>query len=97
MTERFTLAANVLLSRRLQKLLRIDENVEIDMSYITCAEYQLFIDEKLKADEYRQPDHWKSYRFPPGDAQKPITGVRSSDAKEFCEWLTQQQSAPIFK
>ncbi len=97
MTERFTLAANVLLSRRLQKLLRIDENVEIDMSYITCAEYQLFIDEKLKADEHRQPDHWKSYRFPPGDAQKPITGVRSSDAKEFCEWLTQQQSAPIFK
>jgi len=78
-------------------LLRIDENVEIDMSYITCAEYQLFIDEKLKADEHRQPDHWKSYRFPPGDAQKPITGVRSSDAKEFCEWLTQQQSAPIFK
>ena len=97
MTERFTLAANVLLSRRLQKLLRIDENVEIDMSYITCAEYQLFIDEKLKADEHRQPDHWKSYRFPPGGAQKPITGVRSSDAKEFCEWLTQQQSAPIFK
>ena len=78
-------------------LLRIDENVEIDMSYITCAEYQLFIDEKLKADEHRQPDHWKSYRFPPGDAQKPITGVRSSDAEEFCEWLTQQQSAPIFK
>jgi len=78
-------------------LLRIDENVEIDMSYITCAEYQLFIDEKLKAGAHRQPDHWKSYRFPPGDAQKPITGVRSSDAKEFCEWLTQQQSAPIFK
>ncbi|WP_445250736.1 SUMF1/EgtB/PvdO family nonheme iron enzyme [Microcoleus sp. OTE_8_concoct_300] len=78
-------------------LLRIDENVHIDMSYITCAEYQLFIDEKLKADEHCQPDHWKSYRFPPGDAQKPITGVRSSDAKEFCEWLTQQQSAPIFK
>jgi len=97
MTERFTLAANVLLSRRLQKLLRIDENIEIDMSYITCAEYQLFIDQRLKADEHRQPDHWKSYRFPPGDAQKPITGVRSSDAKEFCEWLTQQQSAPIFK
>ena len=32
-------------------LLRIDEKVEIDMSYITCAEYQLFIDEKLKAGE----------------------------------------------
>ena len=97
MTERFTLAANVVLSRRLQNLLRIDENVAIDMNYIICAEYQLFIDEKLKADEHRQPDHWKSYRFPPGDAQKPITGVRSSDAKEFCEWLNQQQSALGFK
>ena len=97
MTERFTLAANVLLSRRLQNLLRIDENVEIDMSYITCAEYQLFIDEKLKAGEYRQPDHWTSYRFPTGDAKKPITGIRASDAEEFCEWLTQQQSALGFK
>ncbi len=97
MTERFTLAANVLLSRRLQNLLRIDENVEIDMSYITCAEYQLFIDQRLKAGGHRQPDHWKSYRFPPGDAQKPITGVRSSDAKEFCEWLNHQQSVLGFK
>ena len=97
MTERFTLAANVLLSRRLKNLLRIDENVEIDMSYITCAEYQLFIDEKLKADEHRQPDHWTSYRFPHGDAKKSITGVRASDAEEFCKWLTQQQSVPIFK
>ena len=92
MTERFTLAANVLLSRRLKNLLRIDENVEIDMSYITCAEYQLFIDEKLKADEHRQPDHWTSYRFPHGDAKKSITGVRFSDGEEFCKWLTQQQS-----
>ena len=97
MTEKFNLAANVLLSRRLQNLLRIDENVEIDMSYITCAEYQLFIDEKLKAGECRQPDHWTSYRFPPGDAKKPITGVRANDAQEFCEWLTQQQSVLEFK
>ena len=38
------LAAQVKLARRLSKLLRIDENLEIDTSYITCAEYQLFID-----------------------------------------------------
>jgi len=78
-------------------LLRIDENIEIDMSYITCAEYQLFIDEKLKAGKHRQPDHWTSYRLLPGDAKKPIAGVRSSDAEEFCEWLNQQQSAQGFK
>ncbi|NEP09906.1 MAG: SUMF1/EgtB/PvdO family nonheme iron enzyme [Symploca sp. SIO2C1] len=71
----------------------LDDNVEIDLSYITCAEYQLFIDEKRQAGKNRQPDHWKDYRFPPGDAQKPITGVRASDAKKFCEWLTQQYSS----
>ncbi len=90
MTEQFRLAANVLLKRRLNNLLRIDKNVEIDLNYITCAEYQLFIDDKRKAGENRQPDHWTIDRFPPGDAKKPITGVRASDAEEFCEWLTQQ-------
>lgn len=93
MTELFKLSAEVFLSRRLKNLLRIDDNVEIDTSYITCAEYQLFIDEKLKVGEHRQPDHWTDYRFPLGDSKKPITGVRASDAKEFCEWLTQRDSA----
>ncbi|NER49271.1 MAG: SUMF1/EgtB/PvdO family nonheme iron enzyme [Symploca sp. SIO1A3] len=75
----------------------LDDNIEIDLSYITCAEYQLFIDEKRQADENRQPDHWQDYRFPPGDSQKPITGVRASDAVEFCEWLTQQHSELGFR
>ncbi|NER23888.1 MAG: SUMF1/EgtB/PvdO family nonheme iron enzyme [Symploca sp. SIO1C2] len=75
----------------------LDDNIEIDLSYITCAEYQLFIDEKRQAGKHRQPDHWQDYRFPPGDSQKPITGVRASDAEEFCEWLTQQHSELGFK
>ncbi|NER29644.1 MAG: SUMF1/EgtB/PvdO family nonheme iron enzyme [Symploca sp. SIO1C4] len=78
-------------------LLRIDENREIDTSYITCAEYQLFIDEKLKVGEYRQPPHWKTSRFAPGDAHQPITGVKASDAEAFCEWLIQCYPAPGFK
>ncbi|NET55997.1 MAG: SUMF1/EgtB/PvdO family nonheme iron enzyme [Symploca sp. SIO2E6] len=89
MSARFQLAANVLLSRRLNNLVRIEENVEIDLSYITCAEYQLFIDEKRQVGENRQPAHWPDYRFPSGNAREPITGVRASDAQEFCEWLTQ--------
>ncbi|NER93065.1 MAG: SUMF1/EgtB/PvdO family nonheme iron enzyme [Symploca sp. SIO1B1] len=97
MNARFQLAANVLLSRRLKNLVRIEENVAIDLSYITCAEYQLFIDEKRQAGENHQPAHWQDYRFPPGDAQKPITGVRASDAHEFCEWLTQRQSTLGFR
>jgi hypothetical protein len=78
-------------------LLRLDENVEIDMSYITCAEYQLFIDEKFGAGETRQPDHWKETKFLRGHATQPITGVRVSDAIEFCQWLTQQHSSPDFR
>lgn len=97
MTEKFNLAANVLLSRRLKNLLRIDDNVGIDMRYITCAEYQLFIDEKREAGENRQPDHWESYIFPSKDAKKPITGVRASDAEAFCEWLTHHHSLPGFR
>ncbi|MBD2774970.1 hypothetical protein [Iningainema tapete] len=97
MTEKFNLAANVMLSRRLKNLLRIDENVEIDISYITCAEYQLFIDEMLKVGKHRQPDHWTTDRFPPGDAKKPIVGVRGSYAEEFCKWLTQQHLAQDFR
>ncbi|NEQ65271.1 MAG: SUMF1/EgtB/PvdO family nonheme iron enzyme [Symploca sp. SIO2D2] len=92
MTEKFQLAANVLLSRRMNNLVRIEENVEIDLNYITCAEYQLFIDEMRQAGENRQPDHWQDYIFPREDALKPITGVRASDAEEFCAWLTQRKS-----
>lgn len=86
--ELFKLAAEVKLARRLKRLIRIDETTEIDNSLITCAEYQLFIDEKRNKGENRHPDHWQGYRFPQGDAAKPIAGIRASDAEEFCQWLT---------
>jgi hypothetical protein len=57
----------------------------------------LFIDEKRELGESYQPEHWKGYRFPPGYAQKPITGIRASDAEKFCEWLTQKQSELGFR
>ena len=97
MTERFRLAANVLLKRRLNNLVRIDNNVEIDRDFITCAEYQLFIDDMRQQGKNRQPDHWKSERFPSGDAKQPIIGVRASDAEEFCAWLTNADKLPGFK
>ncbi|MDJ0510288.1 MAG: SUMF1/EgtB/PvdO family nonheme iron enzyme [Crocosphaera sp.] len=90
MKDRFKLAANVVLKRRLNNLLRIDDTISIDKTYITCAEYQLFLDEKRKVGENYQPEHWQSNRFPSGYSQKPITGIRASDAEAFCEWLTQQ-------
>jgi len=69
---------------------RIDENTYIDETLVTCAEYQLFIDEMREQGKYYQPDHWTSYRFPEGQARKPILGVRHSDAVTFCDWLTKR-------
>lgn len=70
---------------------RIDEDTYIDDTLVTCAEYQLFIDEMWKQGRHRQPDHWNSHRFPVGQAREPILGVRHSDALAFCEWLTQHE------
>jgi hypothetical protein len=70
---------------------RIDENTYIDDTLVTCAEYQLFIDEMREQGKYYQPDHWTSYQFSAGQAREPILGVRHSDAIAFCEWLTQRE------
>jgi hypothetical protein len=75
----------------------IGDNTEIDANYISCAEYQLFIDDKIKNGKYCQPDHWKSLKHAPEDADKPITGIRASDAEEFCVWLTQRETRPGYK
>jgi hypothetical protein len=71
---------------------RIDDDIYIDDTLVTCAEYQLFIDEMREQGHYYQPDHWTSYQFPEGQARKPILGVRHSDAMAFCDWLMLQES-----
>jgi hypothetical protein len=76
---------------------KISKNAEISIDYITCVEYQVFIDEKLTLGAYYQPDHWKTNRFPYGDANKPITGVRASDTEAFCEWLSQKYPLPGYR
>ncbi|MBW4616802.1 MAG: SUMF1/EgtB/PvdO family nonheme iron enzyme [Desmonostoc vinosum HA7617-LM4] len=75
--EIFKLAAQVKLARRLNNLQPIDENLEIDTGYITCAEYQLFLD----SSQLSQP------RFTPGNAKKSITGISWENALGFCNWL----------
>ncbi len=94
-SKRRQLAAEVRLNQRLKSLRRIDEQREIDLDYITCAEYQLFLDEKRAQGEYYQPDHWTEYTFPKGTGQEPIRGVRAKDAEAFCEWLSQKQGGEI--
>ena len=78
--EIFQLAASVKLARRLKGLLRVDEDVQIDQSYITCAEYQLYVDENLNSQQHFQPDC----------AKKPITDISWENALLFCAWLSRK-------
>jgi hypothetical protein len=98
-TVNFELLAHVQLSRRLSKLIPLDERIAIDTSYITCAEYQLFIDERKKLGKNHQLLDWKTDSVVSEDILKPITGVQASDAEAFCAWLTQhpQHFKPEFK
>jgi hypothetical protein len=89
-------AAEAHLRYRLQKsFYPINETSEIDLTHITCAEYQLFLDEMQAHGKCFHPDHWSSYKFPKGDALKPILGVRSGDAEAFCSWLTRREGGLV--
>jgi hypothetical protein len=91
--ELFRLAVDVKLSRRCRQLIRVNDDTEIDPTYITCAEYQLFLDDMGRAGDDHRPIHWSTERFAPEDATKPIAGIRAKDAAAYCEWLTQWANA----
>jgi energy-coupling factor transporter ATP-binding protein EcfA2 len=82
----FDLAVEVKLAKRLNNLVRVDENLEQDRvgNYITCAEYQLFINES----KYSPPQNWQNHKFRRGDAKNTVTGLNKRDANRFCTWLT---------
>jgi energy-coupling factor transporter ATP-binding protein EcfA2 len=82
--------AEAILTRRLRRMVSVDDNVSIDPEYITQAEYQLFLDEKRTADEHVQPDHWIGRQFPEGQGALPVVGLRPSDARAFCGWLNER-------
>ena len=89
--QEFIANAKAQLQRRLQSsFIKINGDLEIDDSYITCAEYQLFIDEKRRGQLYYQPSHWQEFSFPKGEEQLPIVGVNYKDAKAFCRWLNEK-------
>ena len=70
-----------------------EEDAFVSPSFISCMEYQLFLDEQQVegAVQVAVPDHWKDIHFPPGYGQKPILGMRPSDAKAFCVWLATRE------
>lgn len=85
------LAAEVRLSRRLKSLQHIDQGRAIDTDFLTCAEYQLFLDDMRAQGRFYQPDHWTSLTFAADEVGHPIRGVRTDDAVTFCDWLTKRQ------
>ena len=84
------LAAEALLTLRLRRLVRVDEDKYVDSSPVTHAEYQLFLEEKAVYANYHVPEHWQTNQFPPGDGRSPVVGVRPAGAVAFCEWLTRR-------
>jgi hypothetical protein len=97
MNSEFRFFARVELERRLKRLYRVDEVTEIDLNYVTCAEYQLFIDTQADLGISVHPEHWSTNRFEHGKAKNPISGVSASDANAFCDWLTKQEFTPGFR
>ena len=85
------LVIEAMLARRLREMTFISEETFKDTKLITCAEYQIFLDEKGTRNLYYRPDHWPDNHFPQGQGRAPILGVRPSDAIAFCDWLTKRE------
>ncbi len=78
--EVFKLAVEVKLAKRLSQFLRIDEERAIDRSDITCAEYQLFVNERGTSEP----------EFPGIKAKQLAIIEHGQDALDFCEWLSEK-------
>lgn len=90
-------AAAVLLAQRFSVLhawQRLPMGTEMDTTMITCAEYQLFLDQARRAGEYYHPHHWEEDmpRFERGTARAPIAGVLFGDAQAFVDWLNRRDT-----
>jgi hypothetical protein len=86
------IAAEVRLALRLRRMLRADEHRYIDSTFVTHAEYQLFINEEREDGRYRWPEHWSNDTFTAGQGQTAVVGVRPADLFAFCNWLTEREA-----
>lgn len=87
------IAAEVFLTLRVRRMVRVDEAKYVDTSLITNAEYQLFLLDNRLDGNYYQPDHWQGYDYGVGNGRKPVVGVRPSDVVAFCHWLTEREKS----
>ncbi|OHD10413.1 MAG: hypothetical protein A2086_01225 [Spirochaetes bacterium GWD1_27_9] len=87
------ISAEFRLYKRLEDMKKDNLKIFIDNSLITNAEYQLFIDDIIKKNY--KPLHWKTNRFVKENINKPIFGISSKDALEFCNWLNTKYDKKI--
>ncbi len=92
--ERQRVIARALLAWRIRRMVHLSDEIYVDTSLITCAEYQTFLDDQRARGQYLQPDHWTAYHFPLGQGNAPVLGVRPSDVAAFCAWLTECEPGP---
>jgi predicted NACHT family NTPase len=85
-SEIFKLAVEVKLAKRLNNLVRVDENIEVDNSYISSAEYKLF----LLETRYKSP---RNVPFVKGTAKNIVYDITIEDANQFCIWLSLKDAA----
>jgi len=81
------LAAQVKLSRRLNQLLRLDDDTQIDAGVISEAEFELAMSERpLYFSDEDDPRHQKPWRTP-ASPQAPASCMTLEDAFEVCRGL----------
>jgi len=80
--------AEALLKRRLDAMVYLSDDTYIDTSPISCAEYQLFLDDQSVRGQYYHPWHWFAASFQAGQGREPILGVQPLEVQAFCHWLT---------
>ena len=92
--ERQHIIAEALLAKRLNEMIHLKDETYMDTSLITCAEYQIFLDQQQSLGHYFHPNHWSLYRFATTWGSQPILGICPSAAKAFCNWLTERETGP---
>ena len=71
----------------------IDQRRTIDRHFVTCAEYQRFLDDERGRDAGAPPDHWSSAHFAEGQDHEPALGMRAEDARRFAQWMSRRQES----
>ena len=69
------------------------EGISIAKYPVTNAEYAEFVNET----GHVAPRYWKDGTFPKGKERHPVLWVSYDDACDFCDWLSEKDSAHIYR